>query len=103
MKALVIKDTIIENIIVVDSLDVFPNLSEYIEGADIGDKVIDGVLVKVEKTISVETMKQYLTDTEWVESYYIKHLAGLELIPTESSKWSIIDLREQYKLQLRSM
>ena len=96
-----LKNDIIDNIIEVNSLDIFPGLIGYIEGAEIGDRIVNNILIKIEKTISIEEMKQYLNDTEWVENYYIKHLLGLELIPDYSSKWAIISTRIEYKQRLK--
>lgn len=45
----------------------------------------------------------YLKDTEWVESYYIKHLLGVELIPEDSNKWNVINEREISKKYLREL
>lgn len=45
----------------------------------------------------------YLKDTEWVESYYIKHLLGVELIPEDSNKWDIIKKRDECKKYLRNL
>ena len=53
MKAIIIKEGIIENIVLVESLEDFPLASPYIDGAEIGDEVIDGTLVKKKKQINV--------------------------------------------------
>ena len=45
MRALLIKNGIVDNTIMVDSLDVLPDLYADIEGAEIGDTVVDGVIV----------------------------------------------------------
>lgn len=39
---------------------------------------------------------QYLKDTDWVNSYKIRHDLGLELIPEDSSKWVVINKRVEY-------
>lgn len=41
--------------------------------------------------------------TDWVESYKIRHDLGLELIPEDSSKWEILNKREEYKLFLKGV
>lgn len=38
----------------------------------------------------------YLAQTDWVNTYKIRHDLGLELIPEISSKWAIISKREEY-------
>jgi len=45
----------------------------------------------------------YLAQTDWVETYKIRHDLGLELIPEDSSKWLVINKREEYKLFLRTL
>lgn len=45
----------------------------------------------------------YLKNTDWVETYKLRHDLGLELIPEESSKWVIINKREEYKLFLKNL
>jgi hypothetical protein len=38
----------------------------------------------------------YLTATDWVEAYKLRNDLGLELIPEDSSKWEVINKREEY-------
>lgn len=38
----------------------------------------------------------YLASTDWVNTYKLRHDLGLELIPEDSSKWEIINKREEY-------
>ena len=38
----------------------------------------------------------YLTATDWVETYKLRHDLDLELIPEDSSKWEVINKREEY-------
>ena len=45
----------------------------------------------------------YLKETDWVETYKLRHDFGLELIPEESSKWAVINKREEYKLFLKNL
>lgn len=44
----------------------------------------------------VTEAEQYLKDTDWVNSYKIRHDLGLELIPEDSSKWVAINKRVEY-------
>lgn len=39
---------------------------------------------------------RYLKDTDWVNSYKIRHDLGLEIIPEDSSKWVVINKRDEY-------
>ena len=38
----------------------------------------------------------YLAQTDWVNTYKIRHDLGLELIPETSSKWEVLSKREEY-------
>lgn len=38
----------------------------------------------------------YLKQTDWVNAYKLRHDLGLELIPEDSSKWEVINKREEY-------
>ena len=51
----------------------------------------------------IQEANQYLKDTDWVNSYKIRHDLGLELIPEESSKWKVINQREIYILFLKGL
>lgn len=52
MKAHVVENDLIVNTIVVDSLDILPNLYDAdVIGGGIGDKIIDGVLVPKEQSV----------------------------------------------------
>lgn len=44
---------------------------------------------------------KYLADTDWAEAYKIRHDLGLELIPEYSSKWEILNKREEHKIFLK--
>ena len=43
----------------------------------------------------------YLKDTDWVETYKLRHDLSLELIPETSTKWEVLAKREEYKAFLR--
>ena len=47
-------------------------------------------------SLKIQEANQYLAQTDWVNSYKIRHDLGLELIPEESSKWEVINQREIY-------
>ena len=44
----------------------------------------------------INEASSYLKDTDWVNTYKLRHDLGLELIPEESSKWEVINKREEY-------
>ena len=45
----------------------------------------------------------YLIQTDWVNTYKIRHDLGLELIPETSSKWEVINKREEYIVFLKGI
>ena len=57
--------------------------------------------VKQSLEYRINEASQYLKDTDWVNSYKIRHDLGLELIPEDSSKWLVINKREEYILFLK--
>lgn len=56
---------------------------------------------KYELQTKINESEQYLNKTDWVDSYKIRHDLGLELIPEDSSKWEVLNKREEYKLFLK--
>ncbi len=44
----------------------------------------------------INKANMYLNQTDWVNTYKIRHDLGLELIPEDSSKWEVIIKREEY-------
>ena len=52
---------------------------------------------------NIQEANQYLKDTDWVNTYKIRHDLGLELIHEESSKWEVINQREEYILFLKAI
>ena len=54
-------------------------------------------------SLKIQEANQYLKDTDWVNSYKIRHDLGLELIHEESSKWLIINKREEYIVFLKAI
>ena len=53
-------------------------------------------LAKEELQNKIQEANQYLIQTDWVNNYKTRHDLGLELIPEESSKWEVINKREEY-------
>lgn len=48
-------------------------------------------------------VENYLSTTDWVEWYHIKHLMKLELIPEDSNKWTIINNRLKHREYLKTL
>ncbi len=44
----------------------------------------------------IQEAQSYLTQTDWVEVYKVRHDLNLEKIPEDSSKWEVIIKREEY-------
>ena len=58
-------------------------------------------LLAYELDQKIQEANQYLAQTDWVNSYKIRHDLGLELIPEDSSKWEVINKREEYIVFLK--
>lgn len=60
---------------------------------------------KYKKTLEykINEANQYLKDTDWVNTYKIRHDLGLEIILEDSSKWLIIKQREEYIIFLKNL
>ena len=54
-------------------------------------------------SLKLQEANQYLAQTDWVNTYKIRHDLGLELIPEESSKWEVINKREEYIVFLKAI
>ena len=50
-----------------------------------------------EKQAKITEATNYLSQTDWVETYLIKHKLGIEELKSNSSKWDIIKKRDEYK------
>lgn len=83
----------------------YDNLVEYYKASNVSDYT----LLVQEHIDSQELIKKtneansYLKETDWVETYKLRHDLELELIPEESSKLAIINKREEYKLFLKNL
>lgn len=58
-------------------------------------------LIERELQVKINKANQYLKDTDWVSVYKLRHDLGLEVIPEDSSKWVIINKREEYIVFLK--
>lgn len=81
----------------------YDNLVEYYKTSGIADydlliqEYIDGQ----ESIKKINEANTYLAQTDWVETYKVRHELGLEILPETSSKWGIINKREEYKAFLK--
>lgn len=60
-------------------------------------------LAKEELQNKLQEANAYLAQTDWVNTYNIRHDLGLELIPEESSKWEVINKREECIVFLKAI
>ena len=58
-------------------------------------------LLAYELDQKIQEANGYLAQTDWVNTYKIRHDLGLELIPEDSSKWEVINKREEYIVFLK--
>ena len=82
-------------------VDIEGNITEH-EDAPIIERSKEEIEAEI-LSLKIQEANQYLKDTDWVNSYKIRHDLGLELIPKESSKWLIINQREEYIVFLKSI
>ena len=82
-------------------VDIEGNITEH-EDAPIIERTKEEVQSEILNK-NIQEANQYLKDTDWVNSYKIRHDLGLELILEDSSKWLIINQREEYILFLKAI
>lgn len=58
-------------------------------------------LDKQELKQKIQEANWYLTNTDWVKDYKLRHDLELELIPEDSTKWEVIRKREEYIIFLK--
>lgn len=78
-------------------------IDEKICWIDSGEPLTDDELTEFYNGQKAQEANSYLKDTDWVNDYKLRHDLGLELIPEDSSKWAIINKREEYKLFLKGV
>ena len=83
------------------SLDEFQDLITQAREAFVMPTVEE--LLAYELDQKIQEAKMYLAQTDWVKDYKLRDDLGLELIPEESSKWEVINKREEYILFLKSI
>ena len=82
-------------------VDAEGNITEH-EDAPIIERSKEEVEAEI-LSLKIQEANQYLVQTDWVNSYKIRHDLGLELIHEESSKWEVINKREEYIVFLKSI
>ena len=82
-------------------VDAKGNITEH-EDAPVIERTKEEIEAEI-LSLKIQEANQYLIDTDWVNSYKIRHDLGLELILEESSKWEVINKREEYILFLKSI
>ena len=60
-------------------------------------------LLAYELDQKLQEATSYLAQTDWVKDYKLRHDLGIELIPETSSKWEVINKREEYISYLRGL
>lgn len=75
-------------------VDIEGNITEH-EDASVIERNKEEIEAEI-LNLKIQEANQYLKDTDWVNSYKIRHDLGLELILEESSKWEVINQREIY-------
>lgn len=73
------------------------------EGNEPEAEFTEDELAKEELQNKIQEANQYLAQTDWVNTYKIRHDLGLELIPEDSSKWEVINQREEYIVFLKAI
>jgi len=66
-----------------------------LEDAPIVERPIEEIEAEILQN-KINEANMYLNQTDWVNTYKIRHDLGLELIPEDSAKWEIINKREEY-------
>lgn len=87
-----------------DDYVIFDNLDKVSQ-----NKIDEALILKEQKEKEIlsqnkiQEANSYLSQTDWVETYKLRHDLGLELIPEDSTKWEVINKREEYKTFLKSI
>lgn len=63
----------------------------------------DEELARYELDNKIQEANSYLSLTDWVTDYKLRHDLQLELIPETSSKWAVIAKREEYLMFLKGL
>lgn len=66
-----------------------------LEDAPIVERPIEEIEAEILQA-KIQEANMYLNQTDWVNTYKIRHDLGLEKIPEDSSKWEVIIKREEY-------
>ena len=75
----------------------YPEVKQWLEEGNTPEPEFTSEEIKTnELNQKVQEANQYLAQTDWVNFYKIRHDLGLDLIPESSSKWEVINKREEY-------
>ena len=76
------------------------DLSEYSELIELMESLVPEpdleAIAKYELEQKIAEATWYLNSTEWVKDYKLRNDLGLDLIPESSSKWEVVNKREEY-------
>ena len=95
-------EVILENEVKIEKEILIP-LEEYCKTLKIEPYVEPLISKEQKKEEDINISNQYLRDTDWVNTYKIRHDLGLEIIPEYSSKWLIINKRDKYIAFLKGL
>ena len=82
-------------------VDIKGNITEH-EDALIIERTKEEIEAEI-LSLKIQEANGYLAQTDWVNSYKIRHDLGLELILEDSSKWIVINKREEYIVFLKAI
>ena len=83
------------------SLDEYARLITQAKEAFVMPTEEELLVYKLEQKI--QEAKMYLAQTDWVKDYKLRNDLGLEILPELSSKWIIINKREEYIVFLKGI
>lgn len=76
------------------------DLSEYSELIELMESLVPEpdleAIAKYELEQKIAEANWYLVQTDWINDYKLRHDLGLDIIPESSSKWEVINKREEY-------
>lgn len=82
-------------------IDIEGNITEH-EDAPVIERTKEEIEAEI-FNLKIQEANQYLKDTDWVESFKIRHDLGLDIIAENSSKWLILTQREEYRMFLKGL
>ena len=87
-----------------DNNELLTYVNEWIkDGGLVEPEFTSEELTAQELNEKISTANQYLAQTDWVNAYKIRHDLGLDIIPESSSKWEVVNKREEYIVFLKAI